>query len=328
MYDYHRYQYPGLKKRSKTNRLKFIVILSVVFVVIGVVFINSALKLLKSTKTYEFSSQPNNFEVTVSSSPLSTPTPTPSFSPTNISLLDAINEVVGGKQGTYGWYVHNLKTNLVYGANYDFSFTAASVNKVPIMIAYLKEVEAGHQNLSSTYYLDGQDIEEGSGSLQYQDVGTPYTFTKLLEFAGKNSDNTAANVIARIIGKGPIQAFINSRLMDNTNIVKNTTSPKEMGELFADVYADKIFKNQKTKEFFYQTLSQTDYEDRISAGVPEGTLVVHKIGNQIQVWNDCGLVIAKNPYVLCILTDGTAEEEAKEVLPSISRLVWKKENKS
>ncbi|MGI5828405.1 MAG: serine hydrolase [Patescibacteria group bacterium] len=245
---------------------------------------------------------------------------------TKSDVIQRVRDITQGKQGLYGWFVQSLKTGDSYGENIDFAFTAASVNKVPIMITYLLKVEEGNESLEDIYTLRQADIEKGTGTLQYQKKGTKYTFAELLSLSGKLSDNTAANVLASRVGLGNVQRFVDAQGMVQTNIVKNTTSPKNMGELFSSLYLDKIFTRVETKQLLFEALTNTDFEDRISIGVPKGVVVVHKIGNQIQVWNDCGLILGEHPYSLCILTDGIRESEAQEILPKISEIVWRFEN--
>ena len=242
-------------------------------------------------------------------------------------VVTAIDGLVQGKQGTYGWYVQSLLAGESYGRNNDFSFTAASINKIPILVSYLHGVEQGRFKLSDIYRLDDDDKEEGTGSIQYEDAGKPYTYEELIMAMGGQSDNTATNAIAKKLGRSQIQAFIDSRHMEQTDIIDNKTSPKDMGELFSNIYLDFLFQDKNLKNLFIKALSNTDFEDRISKGVPKETLVVHKIGNQIQVWSDCGLVIAQNPYSVCILTDGIKESEARDLLPKISHVIWNYESK-
>lgn len=242
-------------------------------------------------------------------------------------LKSDVNDLIGGKMGTYGWYVESLSTGSYYGDNYDFSFTAASVNKVPIVISFIVGSEAGMVDLEDEYILNSGDKEEGTGSLQYLPNGGKYTYRKLIELIGKESDNTAVNALVAQVGAELIQENIDKWGMVNSDLEKNWSSPRDMTRLFSKVYKDEVFEKLENKEFFFNSLTDTDFEDRITLGVPTGIRVVHKIGNQIQVWNDCGIVYAKYPYAICIMTDGVRESEAQEVLPQISKLVWDWENR-
>jgi beta-lactamase class A len=71
-------------------------------------------------------------------------------------------------------------------------------------------------------------------------------------------------------------------------------------------------------------LTGTIWEDRIPAGVPEGIRVSHKVGTEIGVLADAGIVFAPKPYVLVIMSKDVLEKEAKQALPEISRVIWGK----
>ncbi len=242
------------------------------------------------------------------------------------SIQDVINKIKDQTidlVGTYGWYVIPINnSNLAYGNNYNQEYLAASVNKIPILAYYLQLVESGKYSLDDIYVLTDEDKEEGSGGLQYKKAGTKYSYRELIEFLGKQSDNTSSKVIADLVGRDNIQKFINNLNMPMTNLKKNTSSPKDMAELFLKIYQKEIFNNPDNVKLFFDVLTNTNFETRIPAGVPENIVVSHKIGNQVQTWNDCGVILSENPYVLCVMTKETSENEAKKILPIISGIVW------
>jgi len=71
-------------------------------------------------------------------------------------------------------------------------------------------------------------------------------------------------------------------------------------------------------------LTTTAFESRIPAGVPEGIRVAHKIGNEVGVISDAGIVfIPDKPFVLVILSQGTNEVIAKEKFPQlVNEIYW------
>jgi len=237
--------------------------------------------------------------------------------------INEVNNLFSNKQGVYGWYVQPLLGGTGYGSNFDFAYTAASINKIPIMITFIKNIENGNFNLNNDYSLSSNDIEEGSGTLQYQKLGSVWTYQQLIEFSGHYSDNTAINAMHRIVGFGQPQKLIDDYEMPFTDINQNTSSPKDMASLFAAIYSHQIIKDDNLLSVFYKSLQNTEYEeDLIPEGVPKNIPVSHKIGWQIQVWNDCGIVFSSRPYILCIMNDKIAESEAREVVPQISRKIW------
>ena len=239
----------------------------------------------------------------------------------------SIKEFLKEKKGTYGIYVYNLNDNQKYGVNEIKIFPAASVNKVPIMLAFLSQLEKKLYFLDDKYTLKSYDVQDyGTGSMRYQEPGTEYTYDKLLELSGKKSDNTAAHVISNILGAGNIYNFMEVLGLQNTSIDNNETTVQDAGTLFVLAYKGEILKTENYKNKFFSYLTDTEFEDRIPAGVPEETKVVHKIGNLEGVFNDCGIVFAENPYVLCILSENSPEEEGSLVLQQLSKMIWEFEN--
>ena len=237
-------------------------------------------------------------------------------------LLRSIALLLEETQGKYGIYINDLVEKENFGINESEVFVAASVNKIPIMITFYQQVEKGELKEDDVYQLEQNDIQDyGTGIMRYANPGKKYTYSQLVELIGKQSDNTAAFVLENIIGRENVQDLLDKLEMRDTSMEENTTTPKEIGEFLAKLYDGELLKKENTQKIF-AALTDTDFEDRITLGVPKGIKVSHKIGNEIQTYNDCGIVFGSNPYVLCILTSEVAENEALEIIPKISRLVW------
>lgn len=249
------------------------------------------------------------------------------YSKTAKEKTSLIKEFLKEKKGTYGIYVYNLNDDQKYGVNEIKIFPAASINKVPIMLAFLSQLEKKLYFLDDEYSLKSYDVQDyGTGSMHYQELGTIYTYDELLELSGRQSDNTAAYVIGNILGAGNIDKFMEVLGLRNTSIDNNETTPQDAGKLFVLAYKGEILKREKYKNKFFSYLTDTEFENRIPAGIPEKTKVAHKIGNLEGVVNDCGIVFAENPYVLCILSKNAPEEEGSLVLRELSSMIWEFEN--
>ncbi|MDP3955156.1 MAG: serine hydrolase, partial [bacterium] len=94
-----------------------------------------------------------------------------------------------------------------------------------------------------------------------------------------------------------------------------------MGLFWRKLYGGSVVTREHREEIL-SFLTKTAYEDRIPAGVPEGTRVAHKIGNETGVFSDAGIVFADKPFVLVILSKKALEREAKIALPEITKAVW------
>jgi len=242
-------------------------------------------------------------------------------------IFGKVNSLVGNLQGTWGIYFYDLQTGEELGINQNQIFTAASVNKVPIMLDVLQTSEKGALSLDEKYYLKKEDIQDyGTGSMRYDPLGTAYTYMDLLRLSGKKSDNTAAYVLAKILGDKHLNLFLKTNNLSKTSIKENETTPKEAAQFFIAVYQGKILRDEKFRDIFYSDLTDTDFEERLPAGLPENTKIVHKIGTEVGIINDCGIIFGINTYVLCVFSQNTNEEKALETISGISRLFWNYQN--
>ena len=76
-------------------------------------------------------------------------------------------------------------------------------------------------------------------------------------------------------------------------------------------------------------LSQSTFNLGIVAGVPQGIVVAHKFGergfsdpnipNQL---HDCGIVYAKKPYLVCIMTQGQDYNTLAGEIADISKMIY------
>jgi len=219
---------------------------------------------------------------------------------------EVVEELLKDLSGEYGVWIENLKTEEGFSINKSKSFGAASVSKMPVLIKYYQQVDAGEIDPETEYVLKEADRwEYGTGSMQNQPVGTEYTYQEVAELVAKQSDNMGAQLLTKWVSK---------------------KMPEEMtlagaGEIFIDLYKNNLLSEQ-SRELLFDSLTDTVNEDRITAGVPSGTRVVHKFGSEEGIVNDCGIVFGKDPYMICLMTTGVNDGQALEVLPKISRVVW------
>lgn len=250
--------------------------------------------------------------------------PAPKFDPTPV--LDQIEALTQNLRGTYGIYVYQLESQNQYGLNQDQVFPAASLMKLPVMIAFYQQVETDKLDPEQEYQLQQKDIRSGAGMLQGKPLGSAYTFRQLVEHTAHYSDNTANQVLTRILGAEIIRQTISQIGMKDTSFKDYTTTPQDIGLLLSKLYQGQLINRENQQELL-GFLTKTAFEERIPAGVPENIRVAHKIGSEIGVYADAGIVFAPKPFVLVILTEAVRESEAKEVLPQVSQAIWEFENK-
>lgn len=232
-------------------------------------------------------------------------------------LRAEIEETVRGKQGEYGVYARRKGQKGSLTINEAEVFPAASLMKLPVMVALYQEAEAGRMSLDEEYKLVEGDKLPGAGVLAAKPAGTVYSYRQLVQLMAHYSDNTAFKIVRRRLGDELIQRKIEELGMSRTSLAKNETTPVDMGLLWEKLMNGKVLTVGHREELL-GFLTNTAFEDRIPAGVPEGVRVVHKIGTDLGVYSDSGIVFADAPFVLVVMSKEAREVEAKEVIVEIT----------
>ena len=83
--------------------------------------------------------------------------------------------------------------------------------------------------------------------------------------------------------------------------------------------------SREASETMIDILKAQEFNEKIPAGVPAGTVVAHKTGEITKISHDAAIVYPATgaPYVLVVLTRGIEKgDDAKRVIAAISRVVW------
>lgn len=226
--------------------------------------------------------------------------------------------------GVYGLFVVRLKNGSSYGLFENEIFKAASLIKLPVIAAAYIEADAGRLDLDEAYVLKKGDKISGSGSLTSKPEGYEVTYRELLVLMGKQSDNTAFNVLRKRLGDEKIGKAIDEIGMYDTSLAENTTTPADIGRFFAELWRGNIISDA-ARDALFDSLTDTIYEDWIVPGIPKNIQVAHKYGREVNVVNDAGIIFADDPFVLVILSEGVAEREADMVFPELANIIYETE---
>lgn len=260
-----------------------------------------------------------------SDSTLISPLPPPSLeSLTKEELLKKIRGLVEGK-GTYSVYIYELNTKEELGFGKETIFTAASVNKVPILASLYFLTGKGEIDLDKRITIQQKDVQNyGTGSIRYDPPGTQYSLKTLARLMMEKSDNTAAYILGEVtIRFEKIQELIESWGLTQTEIKENKTSNEDMALLFTLMHQGKITNEALSKEMI-GLMDDSDFEERLPKFIPKNIKVYHKIGSEVGIIHDVGIFdLPQNPYYLGVFsTDVPDEEEAEEIIAQVSKLVF------
>jgi beta-lactamase class A len=103
---------------------------------------------------------------------------------------------------TWGIYVKSLETGEEIALDADRQMETMSTIKIPLMIEAFEQIKAGKFRLTDKYTFVEADSEPGTGTIQRLDYGAVMTVKDLITMMIIVSDNTATEVLFRMVG-GP-----------------------------------------------------------------------------------------------------------------------------
>lgn len=129
--------------------------------------------------------------------------------PAPVTLTAALTAALDAFPARTAVYVKHLKTGEEAAVRADESFNSQSVIKIPVMVRAYQLAEAGTLNLDERVTLSRADLRDGTGLLQYADLGLAPTLRDLIQHMIVTSDNTATDhLITRVGGVEAINAWL------------------------------------------------------------------------------------------------------------------------
>lgn len=216
--------------------------------------------------------------------------------------------------GETGLVVKDLQTGWTFLHNDEARFPAASLIKIPIMVACFKAIEDGRLDPQEKYVLRRQDRVGGSGLLRRMRNGRTFSYRELIDYMVTHSDNIATNVIINRLGFDYIRKIfdqlglkdtvLNRLMMDfraREDGLENYTSAREMTGLLEMIYQGRCF-NSWISEKCLDVLRRQKINDRLPRFLPREAAVAHKTGQEREVCHDAGIVFSPHgDYIITVL---------------------------
>ncbi|WP_414526920.1 serine hydrolase [Nodularia chucula] len=264
----------------------------------------------------------------------------PQLSPSNATGLYLSQEITPLKSAiqnlaatnsnlTPGVFLVDLENGGYVDINGSGTFSAASTIKIPILIAFFQDVDAGKIRLDEMLTMEKDMVAGGSGNLQYQTVGTKYTALEIATLMSTISDNTATNMlIAKLGGQETLnQRFqswglsvtaIRNPLPDLTGT--NTTSPRELGSLIAMVNQGNLV-SMRSRDLILDIMRRTERNHLLPSGLGTGARIHHKTGDIGTMLADAGLIDTSTGkrYIAAVMVQRPHNDpEAEKLISAIS----------
>lgn len=235
--------------------------------------------------------------------------------------------------GNVGVFVKDLTTGLSTGVNESANMPAASIIKIPVMVEVFRQMAAGDFDLNRQVTLERPDRDDGWGDLVYSQPGNRYSVANLLRLMITESDNTATNMLIRLVGRVHINQTMKhlglqqTRLADyirsDGDIRSLRTSPLDMSLLL-----DRMARNELIDEWSSRAmiaiLTGQRHNGLLPEPLPAGTQIAHKTGTLHDTLNDVGIVYLNNsPYIIAVLTTHLPTLDAgRQFIRGVSRLAY------
>lgn len=229
---------------------------------------------------------------------------------------------------SFSIYFEYLPTGTSIGVNEKEEFYAASLFKVPVIMAYYRNLEQQKDKKDPILTIREQDIDKEFGNLWKKGVGHKIRTSEAIRLALQESDNTAIKLIVPKITEDDFRHVYESLDID---LVSDGNGAKLTTKGYASILKALFFSSVLPADYsqkILESLSKTIFVDKLPAGVPQNIMVAHKIGvfnkntSQDEAYMDCGIVYVPNRrYVLCMLSISD-EQTARERMVSISRKIY------
>lgn len=137
-------------------------------------------------------------------------------------LSGQIKQISQAAQGRVGVTAMVLETGESVTLNGNQRFPMQSVYKFPIAMSVLAQVDRGKLKLDQKIRVETSDIVQGSQILDEKSPGMELRLDELLKYMVSESDNTACDVLLRLIGEPKIVTDYVRSLGINNIVVANT----------------------------------------------------------------------------------------------------------
>lgn len=255
-----------------------------------------------------------------------------------------INEKVSDVKNKYSLshislYFRDLNNGPWIGINEKEEFAPASLLKVPVLIAFLRNAEDNPSLLEKNITIGDKDLNKALvPNIVFDnllEIGKTYSLLEVSRSMIQKSDNTGVIVLLKNIKFNYLKSVFDSVGVPFKDA--STEVPvrvKDYAGFFRILY-NSSYLNRPMSEMALEILSNGEYMNGLRKGVPSNIAIAHKFGERavdgdkesIQ-FHDCGIVYyPQKPYLLCVMTRGNNFESQEDAIEELSSFIYKEVDK-
>ena len=234
--------------------------------------------------------------------------------------------------GHVAFYYRPLDGGCAQMYNEMMPVVAASVIKIPIMMEAFRQFENGELNPRQTYQIKAEDKMPSCGALNRMHDGLEVTMRDLVELMIVLSDNTATNILIDRLGIDRVNATLEAeglkvtrlrrKLFDRAGMeagLSNHVCAREIGLLLERMFVGTLVSPQASTEML-EILRNQKLNGKMPFFLkPRGIACAHKTGEDDGITHDVGVVYARRPFVLCMLSEETDVPAFERLIQDVAR---------
>lgn len=247
-------------------------------------------------------------------------------------LSEDIQAIIDKTGGTWGIVLEDLETQGKWQWNEELVFNAASLIKIPIMVAAFDQFNDEKIRLSEPITLKEDDKVGGSGVLQHLSSNLSLSIYDLIVLMMIQSDNTATNILIDYLGKRNIQQTMSKIGLTQTQLHNklmtvsvqregpNVTTAKEMSHLLKQIAKGQIISAYACEQMI-RVMKEQQIQDSLPGRLPNPDRpligaqpeweLAHKTGMITNVRHDVGIFYVKHQtLVAAILSQGMTNDKS------------------
>ncbi len=243
-----------------------------------------------------------------------------------------LKEYLKGIPGKHTVYYKNLVTGEILDYNGNIPMMAASVIKIPVLLETFRQIHAGILKKDQLYVLEEGDKLPSCGCLNRMHAGMNLTVQDLYNLMIILSDNTATNILIKLVGgmeeingslakMGYETCRVNRLLFDSEASdkgIENYVSGAEIADMLEKMYRGKLIDSASSQEMLEIMKSQ-----RLKNKIPfyfQGRVpIAHKTGEDDGITHDVGIIYGSQPFILCCMSN---ETDCPRFNRFIQKLAW------
>ena len=245
-------------------------------------------------------------------------------------LRNELQRIAQTYPANYGVVIFDPSTKETLAMGADQKFVAASLGKLPLLMALYRAAAAGKVDLDDKISIQYSDVQAyGTGVLYTYPLGYTMTLRECAEFLIKKSDNTAWKMLNRYLGRDYVRAELYSAGAHSTQYwIPNTTTPNDV-LLMLEKISDPSYTTPDLSAEMLDLMANTDFEDRLPQPLPDGTRVSHKIGYYGSTFADAGVVFppgvrdTKDAYYIVVMASETGWGSSRAATQEMSLATYR-----